>query len=435
MMTVRLLITVSLIIFCLQSIASVSYAESARVLPKGISKARLVTTQWLTWEERYNERGDIENIGNNYNRTLNSTIFPRLGLVETGFGLPAGSANIGKSQVDLEMSASISNFVFAHGITDRLTGAINIPYWTGKNKVRADLDTTNATVGKSAIGAGFGAPIVPLAGGGPFGDAVPFISDDVQALLQGGLDVDGNGTIDVPGFGYRRFRTSWDEGIGDMEAYLKYQYLKTENWRLAATAGARFPTGEIDDPDNLNDILPFTSGAYAILGRLSNDYMGIKNHLFNLTFKYDLILSDSEELRILRDANNPLTVDKEKVDRDIGDIMRINVSDTYTPFKGLSLIAEYQFTNHKKDRVSGDLGHLTDPVTGLPRFNYDALEKESDLRSHEVMVGLSYSTVDLYNEKKFSLPLQFEFKYRNRVDGKNNYSRSEYIQFGISIFF
>lgn len=431
----RFFVIGSLTIFTVQIITSVTYAESARVLPKGVSRGRVISTNWLTYDKRYDENGDIEDIGNNYSAPLDSNVFPNLRLVEAAFGMPSGSANIGTSDVHFDISLSIDNYVLEHGITDKLTGAINIPYWRAKNDVRAHVDGKNATVGKSAVGAGFGAPLVPLAGGGPFGDATPLNTEDVQQLLGTGLDVNGDGIVDVPGFGYRRFRTSWDEGLGDIETYLKYKYLDTENWRLSITGGIRFPTGQIDDPDNLTDVYSFTSGAYAILGRLSNDFKGIKNHVLNATIKYDLRLSDTQEKRILSDPNIPLTIDKEKVKIDYGDILAIDVSESYTPFKGLSFSLAYVFTTHKKDRVSGDNGHLRDPVTGGTRFNYDAYVKETDARSHEIKVGLSYDTVQLYKEKKFAIPMNVELLYRNRVDGKNNYSRSHYLQFGIGIFF
>ena len=430
-------IAVLLILFCFEGVSSVSYADSAAVLPKGITRGRMVSTKWLRIDERYNESGDIEGIDTNYNRDLTNEIFPRLIAVENAFGMPAGSANLGKTNIEFDLNLSIQNFVMSHGITDKLTAAVNIPYWAGQMKVKkAELDTSNATVGKSAIGAGFGAPMVPLAGGGPFGDAVPLTSEDIQDLIGCGLDTNGDGTPDVPGMGYRRFKTAWDEGFGDIETFLKYQYLKTDNWRLAVTGGVRFPTGPIDDPDNLNDIHWATgAGTLGYLLRLNNDFTGIKNHVINGTIKYDLMLSDRQELRILSDANNPITVEKERVKRDVGDILELEISETYTPLDGLSFSLLYNFKHHKKDRISGDQAHLINPLTGKTRFNYNSLEEESDLRSHIIKVGVSYSTVELYKEKKFPVPMSFNFAYRNRVDGKNNYTRSQYVQFGMSVFF
>jgi hypothetical protein len=420
----RLFIAVLLILFCSEGIYSVAYAGSAEVLPKGVSRGKVVTTHFFPIEEKFDEHGNIEEIAEIYNVGLGSNIFPNLGLVEAAFGMPAGSANLGRSSVDMEFQFDTINFTFDHGITDKLTVGIDIPYYKARNKVDASLDTSAATVGKSAIGAGFGAPIVPLAGGGPFGDAVPLTREDLINLISGGIDVNGDGIIDVAGFGYRRFRTWSGEGLGDIKAGLKYQYLKTKSWRLAGTLGARFPTGKLDDPDSLTDWLPENSGTYSVLFRQSSDFTGIKNHVLNLSLGYHLILPSKEELRVLRDANVAISANKERVKRDIGDVYEIEVSDKYTPLKGCNFSLAYNFKKHKKDRVSGDLG-----------FAYNALEKESDLKGHLIKVGASYSTVPLYREKKFPIPLSIDFEYRNRVDGKNNYTRSHYVRLGVSIFF
>ncbi len=153
-------IAVLLILFCFEGVSSVVYAESAAVLPKGVSRGREVNTMWLTFDRRYNESGDIEGITQNYNRKLDNSIFPRLKLLEDNpaLGLDLGTASFGRSEIDFDISLSIHNFVFEHGITDKLTAAINIPYWSGRMKVKnAQLNSSDATVGKSVIGANLAA--------------------------------------------------------------------------------------------------------------------------------------------------------------------------------------------------------------------------------------------------------------------------------------
>jgi hypothetical protein len=375
-------------------------------------------------KKRYDPDGRVEDVAENFNATLDSDIFPNLGLVESFFGMPAGSGNIGQSKVDFEYQYSLTNYALQYGITDRLTAGINIPYWWSKNSVRSSVDTSKATLGKSAIGAGLGAPVVPLAGGGPFGDAVPFSTEDLKDILGGGVDVDGNGTIDIPGFGYKRFKTWHDESIGDIEAGFRYQYLKTKNWRLAFTGGVRFPTGHRNDQDNLVDFTPFSYETHGLLFRTNNDFTGLKNHLFNATFRYDLLLPDKRTMRVLTDVNNPLTRDKERVDRDLGDILEIEVSDKYTPYKGLNIMLLYAYKWKWKDDIDGDMG-----------FAYEALEDETRSKSHVAKVGLSYSTVPLFLEKKFPIPMSFDFTYRQRFAGSDNAIRSKYIEFGLNIFF
>jgi len=199
-------------------LVSVSYADSAEVLPKGRFRVGVDGKFYFPIDERYDDDGHTEDIAADYNATLDSSVFRGLRDVEIAFGMPPGSASIGDSVVSLEYDVTTVEFSFQYAITDRLTVGIMIPYWDFENHVRARLETSNATVGKSAIGVGFGAPLVPIAGGGPFGDAVPLTTEDIQNLIGIGLDVNGDGTMDIPGFGYKPVKSWSESGLSDIEA-------------------------------------------------------------------------------------------------------------------------------------------------------------------------------------------------------------------------
>ena len=422
-MVKRLAVATLLVLFFSHSLLSVSDADNAEVLPKGVSRVRLNGQFYFPVDERYDDDGDTEDVAADYNTTFDSSVFPALALVEAGFGMPPGSANIGNSVVDFEIEWQELDFFYELGVTDRLTVGIHIPYWWNKTDVdEARLDTTNATVGKSAIGAGLGAPLVPLAGGGPFGDAVPLTTEDVQQILGPGLDINGDGTIDVPGYGYERFDTWSDSALSDVEVGFRYQYFKTENWRLAYTGAVRFPTGKVDDPNNLIDT-EFGEGVWAFLFQFQNDYTGIENLVLNATFRYELKLLDEEKLRVLDDVDQPITRNIEKVDRDLGDVIEFEVEGTYQFLEGLSLSLLYEFEYWMQDDISGDLG-----------FNYESLEDETRRRSHVGIVSLSYSTIPRFQKKKFPVPLEARVRYRNRFAGKN-IPKSQWIGVGLSVYF
>jgi hypothetical protein len=128
---------------------------------------------------------------------------------------------------------------------------------------------------------------------------------------------------------------------------------------LAFTGGARFPTGRVDDPDNLTDYA-VGSGAYALLFRLNHDHavsslwkrtpdaaaeeaLGGRapgtapgTVVLNGTIRYDLVLPDKQEVRVPDNVNNPLTANKENVSRDLGDIIEFEVSAKYNFLTGLT---------------------------------------------------------------------------------------------------
>jgi len=393
---------------------NISYADNAEVLPKGISRAGVLGKFYFPVDERYDPDGKEEDIAEDYNSTLDSSVFPDLELVESAFGMPPGSANIGDSVVSYEYDFTLIDFTYVYGITDKFTLGIKIPYWNVKNDVDAGLDTSNATVGKSALNNAL-API-------GFMDTVPLTTEDIQNLLGNGLDINGDGTIDIEGYGYKPIENWSGSGISDMEIGARYQYLKTKNWRLAFTGGVRLPTGEIDDPDNLVDY-PLGSGAYALLFQFQNDYTGIENLLLNATFRYDYYIPDTAKLRVPSDVNEPLTSNKERVDRKYGDTIELEAMASYALPKGFGFWLLYKYGSKLKNKVDGDLG-----------FNYKSLEDETDRKEHVGVIGLSYSTVPLFQAKKFPIPLTVSLSYRNRFAGEN-LLKSQYIGFGLSVFF
>jgi hypothetical protein len=401
--------------FSLIGITSLSYADSAEVLPKGVMRTKLNGFFWLPIDKRFDPDGDVEDIATDFNARLDSNVFPGLALLEGAFQLPAGFATLGNSVVSFEYDAYWSEFSFEYGVTDKLTVGVIIPYRFFKNNVDARLDTLNATFGKSAtLGS-----LAPLG----FLDTVPLTTEDVIDLVGDGLDIDGDGTIDIPGFGFERFET-WDgDGLADIDAGFRYQYFKSENWRLAFTGAVRFPTGELDDPDSLVDI-GFGDGTLALLFQLQNDYTAIDNLVLNATFRYDLYLPDKETRRVPDDVNRPITINRERVDRDVGDLFELEASAEYKLLKGLNLSLLYRAGFKTEDAIDGDLG-----------FAYEALEDETDWTSHIFIAGLSYTTIPLYVEKKFPFPFAASLGYRNRFAGSNNALKSQYISFSLGVFF
>jgi hypothetical protein len=402
-------------LFFLMVLTSLSHAGSAEVLPKGVFRTNVTYSYYLPIDKRFDPDGDVEDIATDFNATLNSSVFPALSLVEAGFSLPSGSANLGNSIVSFEYEFHDLIFSLQYGLTDRLTIGVKVPYYWNRNSIDSSLDTSGATVGKSAILASL-API-------GFLDTVPLTKQDILDILGEGLDIDGDGTIDIPGFGFEKFGTWDDSGLADIEAGFRYQYYKSENWRLAFTGGLRIPTGEVDDPDNLVDIA-FGDGAPALLFQFQNDYTGIENFVLNATLRYDLVLPDEETRRVPGDVNQPITTNRERVDRDLGDIFELEASADYEFSEGLNFSLLYRFGLQIKDEVDGDLG-----------FAYESLEDETDWTAHAFIVGISYSTIPQFQEEKFPIPLNLSIEYENVFAGKNNYLKQQLFSFGFAVYF
>ena len=420
---VTLLVFIAPLIMC-----SLCLADSAEVLPKGVSSIYIEGRFYPTVKERFGPDGKEEKIAEDFNATLNSGVFPALGQLEAAFGLPPGFSNIGRSVVSYEYDFTIIELNYAYGITDKLSLGIKIPYWDVKNSVNASLDTTEATFGKNPLFGIAPPPLgaVPLA---PLGLPLPppfsverLTTQDAQDLIGKGLDVNGDGNVDIEGFGFDPIKSWSRRGISDMEGGVRYQYYKSDNWRLAVTGAMRFPTGREDDPDSLVDY-PFGTGAWAALVRLHQDYIGTKNLLLSASLKYDLYFPDHKVVRVPDDVNQPLTRNKERVKRDIGDIFEFEANAAYRFTESFGAYLNYRFGYKWKDDISGDMG-----------FAYDTLEVESNFKEHVYFVGLYYSTIPKFIAKQFPLPLTVFAGYRNRFAGEN-LLKSEYWNIGLSVFF
>jgi hypothetical protein len=402
----------------------VCLADNAEVLPKGRSAVFIEGKFYLPTDKKYGPTGNEADIAEDFNTALNSGVFPGLGQLEAAFGLPRGFANLGTTEVSFEYNITIVEFNYAYGLTDKLSFGAKIPYWHFENKVDADLNTASATFGKNPF---FGLAPAPL-GGAPFVpisppfNGVPLASRDVQSLIGRGLDVNGDGTIDVPGFGFKRVKT-WDkDGLSDIQTGLRYQYYKSNNWRLALTGGVQWPTGREDDPDSLVDYA-FGAGTWAGLVRLHQDYIGTKNLMLSANLKYDWYLPDHNYARVPDNVNQPLTLNKERVDRDIGDFFELELNGSYEFFEGWSFIGMYKYGYKWRDSISGDKG-----------FAYDALEAETSQKAQEYRIALEYSTLPLYLANRFPVPIKAFVGYRSRFAGENSL-KSDYIWTGLSVFF
>lgn len=384
--------------------APVARADDASVLPPGVWRAGVTTDYYLPIEQRYDPDGHTEDLATDYNTTLDNSVFP---------ALPAGAV-LGTTMVSFEYTFRIVELKLYRGVTPRLSLGVKVPYWWVKNTVKTGLDQSTANFGKVPV-----APyLAPVSLGG-----TPLTADEVQDLIGPGLDANSDGTVDIPGFGFDRVKTWSRDGFSDIELGGRYQYLKTDAWRLAFTGGVRLPTGKVDDPDSLVDY-GFGSGAYALLFHFNNDLLALAPVFLDVTLMYEVILPDRIALRVPADVNNPVTNNKESVNRDIGDVHGIEVAAKYAVSKALSGYVQYRYKAKAKNDISG-----------TPGTDYSSLEKESDSTEQIYFVGIGYSTLPRYARTHSGVPMIIAVEYRNRFAGTNNSLKSDYVSVTASVFY
>ena len=400
----------------------------AGVLPKGVYNVNFGVYRYGDISERYNQNGDRESLAADYNGPLDSSVFTALQLIEAsplGALLGGNAATFGDAVVDFEYRYRNAELKLKYGVTDNFQVELEIPYFDARNRVSTNLDTTTANIGINPLwetGADpFGSPFIPLATPGV--SATPLTTDNILDLVSGGLDVNNNGTIDVPGFGFTRFETWKDSGIGDIVVSGKYKFHDEGDWVMAGKGGVRLGTGDVNDPDNLVD-LGFGGGQTDILFGFAADYRGIDKWLLGLELGYNWQLPDEEVLRVPAAVDQPVTLDREKVDRDLGDVVSLALSGFYTINPQWSAGLTYKASKKFEDDVSGTMG-----------FNYASLESETEVEDQSVTVELTYSTVQRFLQQKAKLPYSVGLAYRNRFAGKDNINDSYYVAAIFNLYF
>jgi len=381
--------------------------EDAVVLPKGLSRLFVDTRFFLPFQNRYDQNGDSVPFGKPLSVPLNNTVF---------VALPPGTT-LGQSNVSIERHVTEMTIQPAYGLTDRLTIGMNIPYTWYENTVNASINTAGANLGCTAGGA-----IAPL--------GLPGVAPATVGCINQQLGSQ---------FGVKPIQTYSDSGVGDIEVGGKYQYYRAEDFRAAFTAGVRFPTGKMDDPDNLVDA-KLGDGTYALGIRLQQDYMrqaeGLGKRLgfpnpgeffINTTVGYDYNLPDTRTLRVCPSTQIVCNT-KDNVRTKIGDVVQAQISGKFgLPLKGLIFTPLYFYSYKFKDHYSGD-----------KNLDYGALNQQFDrmAQSEQIYIlTLTYTTIPLAIEKKFPVPLVFEVSYRDRFAGSGGKGDSQYIGLTVQAFF
>jgi outer membrane putative beta-barrel porin/alpha-amylase len=421
----------------------IALADDAAVLPKGRFGVGLEDRFFLPTDQRYGPDGKAEDLAEAFNhRRLDSSVFPSLAALN---GLVLGGvASIGDSSVHFEYSQNLLLLTAAYGVTDRLSIGFEIPYYWVHNEVDASLNSGPGSTANVGLRTGPGpgpcaapVPVLPLT----CPNTRRFTTEDVQQIL-------GPGLPGIQGFGLKRIENFSAEGLGDITLAAKYQYLRTEDWRLAATVGVRMPTGRQDDPDNLADIA-WSTGAWILQARLHNDYiisnlwkstptaatatqrpLGAGDMLLNLTLRYDWLLPDRVTIRA--GEENALPTSRAKVTRDIGDRFEIEFGGRYYIWAPFSVSALYRYIFKLEDRVDGPEG-----------FPHNLAEKDTDSHEHIYIVQANYSTVPLYAQGRFPIPMNVFVSYRDRFAGAGTRAsgspsqvlKTQYIGLGIQVFF
>ena len=409
MITQRFLFLVLSVILLGHALADYSHADSAAVLPRGSWQIFTESRIFADIGEFYNNEGDKTPLGAPFSIPL-APVF--------GAGPPL---DFGTSQVTITNHVKELEFIPAFGLTNKLSLGLIIPYTPEFN---TDFSFTNNT---ATANFGFISGTLtpcPLAGGPP---CAPADLNSVNAALA---------TL-----GFKPLGNRTRSGVGNIKVGGRYQYFDAEHFRAAFTGGVILPTGDEHDPDDLL-FVPIGFHAWGLFFEFQQDLLfqqpGLGRTLgypvpgdffLNATVKYDLSLPDSDTFRVCATPPFCPASSKVELDRNLGDVIKVELQPTVGVLKGVLLGGRYRYTYVTKTEFSG----------GPPGIPVDTLEANTEEQAHEWRITLTLTSIPWVIEKKFPLPFAFNLSYRDRFAGDNGpfvsqYTGFDFVFYGFSEF-
>lgn len=400
-------------------------AETARVLPKGIFRARIVTAQTSRITDTIDNDGNLVPLGNSLNRSVTveslittdpavAQLVQTLNIIEPGLGNSLMAANL-SNPVSMDVTTLMP--ALEYGVTDRLSLGIRLPILRRNVSVGFDSDSINNAAFASASVGG------------------------LSPLLTAGLNQFGATSFDSAMFARKIFTEKGYEAphsfdkteIGDLELGTKYNFYRTREVYLTTQVGLRAPTGT---PSSLTNIYDKGSGdgTWATAGYLFEEYSPIRRLTFGSSQKLTYYFSDTRKRAVPLNSEDglpsllPEDGQVQEVTRYQGVKFEGELSTTvYFLDQDMSVWGAYQYMAKGRDEYSSASG-------AEQNLYYNGLSENSDQLSHAVEVGAGYSTVSAYRRKQFAVPGEVQLLYNTVVAGRN-VPPIEYVRLDVMAYF
>lgn len=400
--------------------------ETAKVLPQGIRRARVVGVVTSTVNETYNENGDVQGLSHSLNRSVTisdlaanadpetqsklNTLINSLNNIDPGLGSQLANSNL---YSDFSTDVRMYIGAFEYGVTNRLSLGVRLPVVKRSVRNRFNVDTINNS---SNISAALGS-LSEAATAGLF------------SLSQRQMDTAFFENALFTSKGYEAPRDFEKTQIGDLELGGKYNFYNDSIFVSSILLGARAPTGA---PASLRN--PFDKGtskeSWAIGAQILQEVQLTRKLTLGGAAKYSYSFQDTRERAVPKNEADSLPSLLEKdgqvqnVTRKTGDQIDTELSATYK-FAGdkFGLWGAYQYTRKGKDKFSGP-GNLY----------YAGMAKNTDWSLHAGEIGAEFSTIPAFRKGSFAVPLEISLLYNTPIKGRNT-PLSSYARMDVMLYF
>ena len=383
----------------LNMLPSLHAMDSAKVLPGGVRNVNVKNVQ-TTVSQTSDARGSVQALGAPFEKayTFQKAVDAETNAIKRQMMLGLlGNYAIATDDTLVEMHADVVSKVQIHaliasyGITDRLTLALAVPYYQARvaqslgahptEKAQLLIDSLDANHNDKA--------------------AAKAMSQKLNHFLDAMNDK-------LRANGYAAIGDWQGSGIGDVVLGAKYQYLDSSYLRVASSHGFSFPTGRVDDPDNLLDV-EFGTGSLGLFNAVLADQPVGQGFFFNEYFKYTHYFPSAKRMRLIRDDERVDGIQADKVGFQLGDQIEIGTSLQYEADFGLVMGLGYSYSQKFAD---------TYYVT-LNEASKAALESGTNIVSPYIETKIGYSSLSAFQRKEIAVPFTIGLEYRKNVATRN----------------
>lgn len=312
---------------------------------------------------------------------------------------------VGDFRASLNAQINVWAPVLAWGITDKVTLAGAIPYYSTSTDINVGF-RTNA--GGDALIRAFQQPEVnyyyaAVEASDKFARAVPRLNER--------LEKNGYQSLD-----------NWNQsGWGDFTLAAKALVFDSPVLRSSTTFGFNAPTGRTDNPSILTD-LPYGDGQWDLFAQLTFDQVINKNVFFNQFYKYTNQLPGRKEVR-WKTFDETVEATRHQTDFKLGDKIDAGVSVQFEQDNGLNAGLGGLYYRKFGDRYEADLIDVK-----------NELKRATDQDALYWQARLGYSTVEAYRRKEFAAPMSVTIEYRKQYESQN-LAVTDFTQIDLNLFF
>jgi len=383
-----------------------TFAETANVLPAGVSRFRSVGGLTGGIDTRYNSDSQLEPFTQSLNRSVTvsqlaassqevANLAAVLNGLESGLGNKLMNSNI---YADFEMTAQNLTLAYEYGLTNRLT--LGVRQAIVHRDVRASLDVDEINQGVQVA---------------------QYVGAGLSPNLFGGLLNFGGTRFNKSFFEEKIFKQYGYEvphnfsktELGDLEFGAKYNFYENDGLMLTSVLGGRVPFGSSPSLTNIFD-KGSGKGNWAGAVKLIQQYEFNPRWKVSLTEKFTYDFPDTRKRAVPKSPSDnlpsllPADGQVRNVKRSQPLEFHLNLTGTYHLLESLEFWSGYLVTQQSKDTFSGS-GNLY----------YKGLSEGTDILQHAAEVGVGYSTIPSFRAKKFPIPLEVKALYNLTFAGKN----------------